>query len=237
MPSGRRRPPRYRDRHHVSGAKSDAGDAKLLADLVSIIEHNHRRVAGDSADVAAVKVLARAHQTLTPPLNQHTNALRSALREYYPGALEVFDDLHDRDALAILGRAPTPIQAVGLRVSKIRSALKAAGRQRNLDARALAIQAALRTEQLAAPAAVTAAFAASTRAMVGIIAELQPPDHRPLRPSWRHILRHTRTPTSTAPCQAYLVSSSAPGCSLSSGTTRTATPMVSVAKTTPEPHR
>ena len=34
------------------------------------------------------------------------------------------------------------------------------------------IQAALRTEQLAAPAAVTAAFAATTRAAVGIIAEL-----------------------------------------------------------------
>ena len=163
---------RYRDRHHVSGAKSDAGDAKLLADLVRTDRHNHRRVAGDSADVAAVKVLARAHQNLIWTRNQHTNALRSALREYYPGALEVFDDLHDRDALAILGRAPTPIQAAGLSVSKIRSALKAAGRQRNLDARALAIQTALRTEQLAAPAAVTAAFAASTRAMVGIIAEL-----------------------------------------------------------------
>ena len=163
---------RYRDRHHVSGAKSDAGDAKLLADLVRTDRHNHRRVAGDSADVAAVKVLARAHQNLIWTRNQHTNALRSALREYYPGALEVFDDLHDRDALAILGRAPTPIQAASLSVSKIRSALKAAGRQRNLDARALAIQTALRTEQLAAPAAVTAAFAASTRAMVGIIAEL-----------------------------------------------------------------
>ena len=163
---------RYRDRHHVSGAKSDAGDAKLLADLVRTDRHNHRRVAGDSADVEAVKVLARAHQNLIWTRNQHTNALRSALREYYPGALEVFDDLHDRDALAILGRAPTPIQAAGLSVSKIRSALKAAGRQRNLDARALAIQTSLRTEQLAAPAAVTAAFAASTRAMVGIIAEL-----------------------------------------------------------------
>ena len=44
---------RYRDRHHVSGAKSDAGDAKLLADLVRTDRHNHRRVAGDSADVEA----------------------------------------------------------------------------------------------------------------------------------------------------------------------------------------
>jgi transposase len=163
---------RYRDRHHVSGAKSDAGDAKLLADLVRTDRHNHRPVAGDSADSEAVKVLARAHQNLIWTRNQHTNALRSALREYYPGALEVFDDLHDRDAIAILGRAPSPLQAAGLSLSKIRSALKAAGRQRNLDSRALEIQTALRTEQLAAPAAVAAAFGASTRALVGIIAEL-----------------------------------------------------------------
>src|ERR1700730_12049567 len=36
---------RYRDRHHVSGAKSDASDAKLLADLVRTDRHNHRPIA------------------------------------------------------------------------------------------------------------------------------------------------------------------------------------------------
>nr|WP_275262995.1 IS110 family transposase [Mycolicibacterium chubuense] len=163
---------RYRDRHQVSGAKSDAADAKLLADLVRTDRHNHRPIAGDTADVLAIKVLARAHQNLIWSRNRNTNALRNALREYYPAALEAFESLADRDALAILGRAPTPADAARLSVSKIRSALKAAGRQRNLDARALEIQAALRTEQLAAPAAVTAAFGATTRAAVGIIAEL-----------------------------------------------------------------
>jgi transposase len=163
---------RYRDRHHVSGAKSDASDAKLLADLVRTDRHNHRRIAGDSGQAQAIKVLARAHQNLIWARTRHTNALRSALREYYPAALEVFGDLADRDALAILGRAPTPAEAGRLSVSKIRSALKAAGRQRNLDSRALQIQETLRSDQLAAPAAVTAAFGASTRAAVGIIAEL-----------------------------------------------------------------
>ena len=124
---------RYRDRHQVSGAKSDAGDAKLLADLVRTDRHNHRPLAGDSPDVEAIKVLARAHQNLIWARTRHTNALRSALREYYPAALEAFDDLHDRDALAVLGRAPTPAEAAHLSLSKIRSALKRAGRQRNLD--------------------------------------------------------------------------------------------------------
>ncbi len=52
----------YRDRHRTSGAKSDPGDAKVLADLVRTDRHLHRQVAGDSELAEAVKVLARAHQ-------------------------------------------------------------------------------------------------------------------------------------------------------------------------------
>ena len=163
---------RYRERHQVSGAKSDAGDAKVLADLVRTDRHNHRGLAGDSPEAEAIKVLARAHQNLIWARTRHTNMLRSALREYYPAALNAFDDLHDRDALAVLSRAPTPAEGTRLSLSKIRSALKHAGRQRNIDARAHEIAVALRTEQLAAPATVTAAFAATTRATVGIIGEL-----------------------------------------------------------------
>ena len=64
---------RYRDRHNVAGAKSDPGDAKVLADLVRTDRHNHRTVAGDSAEAAGLKVLARAHQNLiwdTNPTHQ-----------------------------------------------------------------------------------------------------------------------------------------------------------------------
>jgi transposase len=101
----------YRDRHHVSGAKSDASDAKLLADLVRTDRHNHRPVAGDSPDAEAIKVLARAHQSLIWTRTRHTNALRSALREYYPAALVAFEDLAHGDALGVLGRAPPPSRA------------------------------------------------------------------------------------------------------------------------------
>ena len=162
----------YRDRHHVSGAKSDASDAKLLADLVRTDRHNHRPIAGDSPDAEAIKVLARAHQNLIWTRTRHTNALRSALREYYPAALVAFEDLAHGDALGVLGRAPSPEQGAQLSLTAIQSALKRGGRQRNIAARAREIRAALGTEQLAAPATVTAAFAATTRATVGIIAEL-----------------------------------------------------------------
>ena len=162
----------YRDRHHVSGAKSDASDAKLLADLVRTDRHNHRPIAGDSPEAEAIKVLARAHQNLIWTRTQHTNRLRSALREYYPAALVAFEDLAHGDALGVLGRAPSPEQGAHLSLTAIQSALKRGGRQRNIAARAREIQTALRSEQLAAPATVTAAFAATTRAAVGIIAEL-----------------------------------------------------------------
>ena len=163
---------RYRDRHHVSGAKSDASDAKLLADLVRTDRHNHRLIASDSADAEAIKVLARAHQNLIWSRTRHTNALRNALREYYPAALVAFEDLSHGDALAVLDRAPTPVQGTHLPLSAIQAALKRGGRQRNIAARAREIRAALRSEQLAAPAPVAAAFGATTRAAVGIITEL-----------------------------------------------------------------
>jgi transposase len=163
---------RYRDRHRVSGAKSDAADAKLLADLVRTDRHNHRPLDGDSPEAEAVKVLARAHQSLIWARARHIRMLRSALREYYPAALQAFDDLGGRDALAVLGRAPTPAQGARLSVSKIGTALKAAGRQRSIESRAQQIQAILRAEQLSAPEAVAAAFGATTRATVNIVIEL-----------------------------------------------------------------
>lgn len=163
---------RYRERHSVSGAKSDAGDRKVLADLVRTDRHNHRLVAGDSPDVEAVKVLARAHQNLIWERKRHANRLRSALREYYPAALDAFDDLAHGDALGVLDRAPHPQVGARLSVSQIRAALKQGGRQRNLDQRAEQIQQALRQEHLSAPDPVAAAFSATTKTTVGVITEL-----------------------------------------------------------------
>ena len=160
---------RYRDRHTLSGAKSDPGDAKMLAELVRTDRHNHRLVAGDSDLAESIKVLARAHQNLIWDRTRATNRLRSSLREYFPAALDTFDDLADRDALAVLVKAPTPAQAKALSVAKIRTALRAAGRQRNIDTRARQIADSLRVDTLHAPDVVVSAFAATTRSTVAII--------------------------------------------------------------------
>lgn len=167
---------RYRDRHSVSGAKSDAADAKLLADLVRTDRHNHRQLEGDSNQVEAIKVLARAHQNLIWTRTRQVSALRMALLEYYPAALEAFPNLgdrdRDRDALAVLGRAPTPDQGARLSLSKIAAALKGGGRQRGIEERAHQIQTLLRSKQLPAPQEVTAAYGATTSAAITIVATL-----------------------------------------------------------------
>jgi hypothetical protein len=163
---------RYRDRHTVSGAKSDPGDAQMLADLVRTDRHQHRPVAGDSAAAQGIKLLARAHQGLIWSRQRQLNALRSSLREFYPAALAAFDELGSAEALAILARASSPSQGQALSTSAIRATLRRAGRQRNLDARTAAIREALRSPQLAAPAPVVAAFATSVRAHVAVAQEL-----------------------------------------------------------------
>jgi hypothetical protein len=164
---------RYRDRHTLSGAKSDPADAVLLADLVRTDRQHHRALAGDTQEVEALGVLARAHQSVIWTRQRQTNQLRSALRQYYPGALAVFGtDLDHPEALAVLRRAPTPELGRRLSRQQLIGILRRAGRQRNHERRADQILAALRANQLEAPAVLAAAYGASVHATAGIIIEL-----------------------------------------------------------------
>lgn len=164
---------RYRDRHATSGAKSDPGDAKVLADIVRTDRHNHRPVAGDSEIVEAIKLLARTHQSFVWQRQRHVNRLRSALREFYPQALDAFGtELASSDAVAVLGIAPTPDLGRRLSRSKIASTLKKGGRERNIQARAETIQAALRSEQLQASRGVARAYGTIVASLVALITGL-----------------------------------------------------------------
>ena len=164
---------RYRDRHAVSGAKSDADDAKVPADLVRTDRHNHRAVAGDSDLAEAVRVTARAHQNLVWTRQRQVNQLRDVLRQYYPGALDAFGaNLANPEAVEVLTKAPSPELGRRLSLAQIRAALKRAGRQRNLDKRAGHIRDALRAPQLAAPEEVADAYRDTAAALIGLIAAL-----------------------------------------------------------------
>jgi hypothetical protein len=163
---------RYRERHSTSGAKSDPGDARVLAELARTDSHNHRPVAGDSELAEAVKVLARGHQGLIWTRQRQLNQLRSTLREFYPAAIATFAELGHSDALAVLAVAPTPSLGRQLSRSKIAAALRRGGRQRRVDERAAQIQAGLRTQQLTAPDIVSEAMGSTVTALVAVAAEL-----------------------------------------------------------------
>ena len=162
---------RYRGRHSSSGAKSDPGDAHVLAEIVRVDREHHRPVAGDSVTAQQVRMLARAHQSMIWSRQHETNRLRSLLREYYPAALVMAgDDLAGRDAIAVLTAAPTPTQGRALTVKRIEQLLRKAGRQRNIPITAKRIHDALQTEQLPPRDGLEHAYGASALALAHVIA-------------------------------------------------------------------
>jgi transposase len=162
---------RYRERHGVSGAKSDRGDAHMLADMVRTDSHQLREVAGDSPGAEAVQVVARTHKTLIWERTRQVQRLRHQLREYFPAALVAFDDLDAPDALELLGKAPDPGRAARLTRAQVSAALKRA-RRRDITGKATAILTALRSPQLDQPPAVTVAYAATARSLIAVITVL-----------------------------------------------------------------
>jgi hypothetical protein len=148
---------RFRARHGVSGAKSDAGDAHMLADMVRTDSHQLRAVAGDSPDAEGLKIVARAHKMLIWERARQVQRLRHQLLGYYGAAVAAFgEDLGAPDALELLGKAPDPARAARLTRAQVSAALKRAGR-RKITGRA---------------AAILAAHAAAVRSLIAVITTL-----------------------------------------------------------------
>jgi hypothetical protein len=162
---------RFRARYAVSGAKSDAGDAHVLADMVRTDSHQLREAAGDSPEAAGIKVLARAHKTMIWNRTREAQRLRHQLLQYYPGALEAFADLDAPDVLELLAKAPDPVSARKLTRAQVSAAMKRA-RRRDIHGKATAVLAALRSEQLSRPPALAAAYAATVRSLIAVITTL-----------------------------------------------------------------
>ena len=161
---------RYRDRHATSGAKSDPGDAKVLADLVRTDRHNHRpggrRQRAGRGDQGPRPGPSEPH--LDPPAPDQRSCARAA--GVYPAALA---GLRHRPRL---GRRRWPCSrsrrrrswAGALSRSKIAAALRRGGRQRNLEA-AAEIQRPCGAHQLEAPRARCRAYGDRRRARSAVI--------------------------------------------------------------------
>ncbi|WP_255564688.1 transposase [Candidatus Mycobacterium methanotrophicum] len=113
-------------------------------------------------------MVARVHKTLIWERTRHVLRLRHALREYFPAALEAFEDLDAADTLQLLTKAPGPASAAKLTGPQIRAALKGA-RRRDIDTKTARIQDALRGRQLGRREAIAGAYAATTRSIVAVL--------------------------------------------------------------------
>ena len=173
-PANPKQAARHKEAVANSGKKDDFFDAACLADMGRTRRHQIRELAAGSDIAEAVKIAARAHQKLVWERTRHLLRMRSALREYFPAALEAYAGLGltGPDALELLRKAPDPASAARLTVTQITAALKRAGRRGALDERARDIQAALRAPHLAQPAVIAGAYAASVQAGAAVIAAL-----------------------------------------------------------------
>lgn len=103
-----------RPRFSAARAKSDPGDARLLADLARTDGGRFRRLRPVDPATARLRRLVRARDELRDTRTLLGNQLRALLEEAWPGAAEVFARVDSPIALAFLERYPSPPAAQGL---------------------------------------------------------------------------------------------------------------------------
>jgi transposase len=162
---------RYRDRHSVSGRKSDHGDSVVLAHVLRTDMDMHRPLPADSELAQAIAVLARAQQDAVWDRTTAHNKLRSHLREYYPAFLAAYatakGGIMRPGARAVLAAAPTPADAATLTLTQLRGLLKKAGRSRGIDTEAARLREAFRAPQMRQLPLVEAAMGRQALALLG----------------------------------------------------------------------
>jgi transposase len=99
---------RYRERKIPSGNKTDRVDAWSLADALRVDGHGWKALSPEDPLVAELRLLCRDEVALIEERTALINQLQSALHEYYPAALEAFEDWTRPSAWAFVERFPTP---------------------------------------------------------------------------------------------------------------------------------
>jgi len=103
-----------RPRYRSHGAKSDASDAYLLADLLRTDGHRFKPLSPQGDEIRALRALVRGRDDLVATRVQLANQLRSLLESFWPGAAAIFADVDSPIALAFIARYPTPGSAARL---------------------------------------------------------------------------------------------------------------------------
>lgn len=114
-----------RPRYRSHGAKSDASDAYLLADLLRTDGHRWRALARQSDAIRALRALVRSRDDLVDARVAAANQLTSTLQAFWPGAAVIFADVASPIALAFLRRYPSPRSARRLTEAQLQRFCKA----------------------------------------------------------------------------------------------------------------
>lgn len=118
---------RYRDRHRVSGSKTDLIDAMALAHLLRTDRQCHRPISPDSEEARELKILTEDLQHLTSTRTRLSNQLTACLKSYYSVPLSMFGDIDRKCALLFLKSYPTLEEAQALSFDEFKDFLKSCG--------------------------------------------------------------------------------------------------------------
>jgi transposase len=104
----------WRESEVLSGAKSDAADAAVIAEYLRLRHHRLRVAAPYSGQTRALRAVVRTREDLVEMRVAAANQLAAVLETWWPGARSLFADIESPIALEFLTRYPTPASAARL---------------------------------------------------------------------------------------------------------------------------
>jgi transposase len=109
----------WREGEVLSGAKSDAGDATVIAEYLRLRCHRLRPATPYSPETKALRTVVRTRDDLVQMRVAAANQLAALLDTHWPGAKAIFADIESPIALEFLTRYPTAAHAERLGEKRI----------------------------------------------------------------------------------------------------------------------
>ncbi|WP_433263303.1 IS110 family transposase [Actinosynnema sp. CS-041913] len=114
----------WRESEVLSGAKSDRGDAAVIADYLRVRHHRLRPATPYTGATKALRAVVRTRTDLVHARVAATNQLAALLDAHWPGAGKIFARLTSGIALAFLTEYPTAASAAGLTEKRLAAFLR-----------------------------------------------------------------------------------------------------------------
>lgn len=111
----------WRDGEVLSGAKSDAGDAAVIAEYLRLRAHRLQPATPYTAETKALRTVVRTREDVVDMRVAAANQLSALLDAHWPGAKAIFADVESAIALAFLTRYPTYPSAQHLGEKRLRA--------------------------------------------------------------------------------------------------------------------